>query len=144
MERLHLTAMIGKITTDTKQKEGGDPFQLTIMRIVAKTYKRSRKNGQWGDVDTWYEISAVGKEAESWNRFSEGDAIVLSGIPDYECYLRKDGTPGMQVYLQNVQDLNWTRGSKPREQDGGSQENTAYAGRSDTQVAPETDDDDVF
>lgn len=134
-ERINIIGNIGSLKVVEKTDGAGQPFKVANMRVAVKTRKRSRKDGSWGSVDTWYECEASGREAQSWERFGDGDAIYISGIPYYEPYLRRDNTPAVQVYLQQCQDAEWVPGGQKeanRLAKGQAQpDNNPYQGRTE-------------
>lgn len=151
MERLMATGTIGSITVAQREVTRPDgtkeTFTVGTLRFCAKTRKKSRSSAGWEDIDTWYEIEASGKEPESWHRFSKGDGIVVTGIPFYQPFIKQDGTPWVQVYLQDIRDLSWTRGSSLRNQNGnGAQQ--GYGDHADerqvAQVPVNPADDEIF
>lgn len=104
MSSLHVYHGIGHVASvDTKQF---DERTITTVR-VAVNYT-DWKNGESVKETMWFELAAFSRpgdkydKAGSWaSRFAKGQQVHISGTPKLNVYMKKDGTPGVTIRLDN-------------------------------------------
>lgn len=96
MFTLNATGFIGSITV----KPTPSGAKLLIMRIGCETSIKDDETKQWRDETFWVEAIAWNEKADEWEkRFSVGDAVELSGRPNFRIWTNKNGETTKTITL---------------------------------------------
>lgn len=76
--------------------------QMMKMRIGVKVRQKD-ETGQWGDATEWCEVVAFDDAIQRWHMFKVGDAVELTGRPNFHTYMKRDGTIGKTIEFSGIE-----------------------------------------
>lgn len=127
----------GRLTKDVEIKYTASGFPLGAMSLASN--RRVKKNGEWIEETSYYELVQWGKRAESLQPYlKKGQQVLIDGQPKQERW-ETDGNKRSKVIIEitHIQLI----GSNNKSNDGHKQESPSYP----TQQATPTEkfDEDI-
>jgi single-strand DNA-binding protein len=120
MQNINVAVLTGNLTRDPELHHTGGGTPVCNLRIAVNSRRKDGQTGEWVDKPNYFNITVWGAQGESCAKYlTKGRPVAVEGRLDFR---EVDTDDGHREYVSVIANTVQFLGSKPKDEDGGSEE----------------------